>query len=1661
MEVVLGPGDQARAAGAEGAASVASLRGRRRSPQRHTRTRPFGGTGGDSAIIMQELRHRVQNLERQLADQEREGRSSDPSYTPSPGSEEEDSHRSRPRRTSASRTEAESTREESPIMRRRNDTIIYSRGRTTRRAAWGREDGEGRYERTRQPVIMGVTPFHRSILEVRLPKHFDKPTDMRYDGTQDPLEHLTAFEARMNLEGVGDEVRCRAFPVTLAGPAIRWFNGLPQGSIYSFSDISRAFLAQFTTRIAKAKHPINLLGITQRQGEPTKRYLDRFNDKCLEIDGLTDSVASLCLTNGLLNENFRKHLTTKPVWTMHEIQTVAKEYINDEEVSRVVAANKRHPGYGQARQQGNEERAKEKVREEATNKAPRPFPRVRKFTNYTPLALPIVEVYQQIAEKGILPKPRPLKDRTGGNKNLYCDYHKGYGHQTQDCFDLKDALEQAIREGKLAAFSHLIREPRRRYRDHNEEGKTPPAKRRQEPEDRDHGLTVINVVTAKNAAPKSRSAHKKDAKVLTISAPPVQSSKKPPSISFGPEDQWFSDAPENPPMVITARVGTGLVKRILVDIGADSNIMFRNVFDALGLKDADLTTHQHGVIGLGDHFIKPDGVISLPISVGQIQGRRSAMAEFVILRDSTAYNIILGRKTINDFEAIINTKLLVMKFVTDDGSIGTIKGDLETAIACDNTSLSLRKKSKEASGVFLADLDARVEDKPRPEPEGDLEKFRIGDEEEKFTFVNKNLPHELKEPLIEMIRANRDLFAWTPADMPGIDPKIISHHLAVKAEARPVAQRRRKMSAERAEEVAKQTASLLEAGFIREVDYSTWLSNVVLIPMHRPDEDKTAFITPGGTFCYKVMPFGLKNARATYQRLMNRIFHDLIGKTVEVYVDDILAKTTRPDDLLNDLASVFASLRQHGMRLNPLKCAFAMEAGKFLGFMITQRGVEANPEKCQAILQMKSPGCIKDVQRLAGRLTSLSRFLGASATKALPFFNLMKKGMAFEWTPACEEAFQHFKEILAAPPVLGKPKDGEPLYLYLAITSEALAAVLVREDGKAQQPVYFISRALQGAELRYSKLEKLALALLTSSRRLKQYFQCHQVVVRTDQGIRQVLQKPDLAGRMMTWSIELSQYDIRYEPRQAIKAQAMADFLVEVTGDPSEEVGTRWKLHVDGASNQTFGGAGIILESPIGIVYEQSVRFEFPISNNQAEYEALIGGLTLAAEVGARRLEICSDSQVVTSQVKSLSQKFEEVTVHHVPRERNTRADLLSKLASTKPGEGNRSLIQGMAREPAITLHMTTLELSWLDPITNFQEHGKLPSDEKDAAKLRREAAKYAVIQGQLFRKGLNQPLLKCLRPDQTDYVLREVHEGCCGHHIGGKALARKLIRAGYYWPSMMTDSKEFVKKCVKCQQNANFARAPASELSLLTTSRPFSQWGVDLLGPFPVGPGQVKYLIVAIDYFTKWIEAEPLASISSSNCRKFMWRQVITRFRIPEVVISDNGTQFTDKKFTEFLNGLGIRQKFSSVEHPQTNGQSSTKETPFRLTYGVDAVIPVEIGEPSPRLLLKGVEEAIEKDLIDETREMAHLTETAIKQRMALRYNTKVIKREFEPNDLVLRRNDIGLPTPGEGKLAANWEGPYRIKKVMGKGAFKLERLDGKEVPRTWNADNLRRFYS
>nr|KYP59182.1 Retrovirus-related Pol polyprotein from transposon 17.6 [Cajanus cajan] len=367
------------------------------------------------------------------------------------------------------------------------------------------------------------------------------------------------------------------------------------------------------------------------------------------------------------------------------------------------------------------------------------------------------------------------------------------------------------------------------------------------------------------------------------------------------------------------------------------------------------------------------------------------------------------------------------------------------------------------------------------------------------------------------------------------------------------------------------------------------------IRMHPADEDKTAFIADQANYCYKVMPFGLKNAGATYQRLMDKVLVDQLGRNGEAYVDDMVLKSMSLDRHLDDWKELFETIGKYQLKLNPEKCSFGVQAGKFLGFLLTHRGIEANPEKCSAIINMRSPSTVKEVQQLAGRMASLSRFLSKSADKALPLFQCLKKNDRFAWTNECEEAFTELKKSLASPLILTKPRLNLPLLIYILASDRAISAVLVQEPESTQVPVYFVSRVLQGAETRYQKIEKLALAILVTTRKLRHYFQSYEVIVRTDHPIRQVLQKPDLAGRMMKWSIELSEHSIKYEPRGAIKAQALADFIMELTAPADEgEVGeTQWILSVDGASNLGGSGAGIVLEGPGGVLLEQSLRFEF------------------------------------------------------------------------------------------------------------------------------------------------------------------------------------------------------------------------------------------------------------------------------------------------------------------------------------------------------------------------------------------------------------------------------------------------------------------------------------
>ena len=187
------------------------------------------------------------------------------------------------------------------------------------------------------------------------------------------------------------------------------------------------------------------------------------------------------------------------------------------------------------------------------------------------------------------------------------------------------------------------------------------------------------------------------------------------------------------------------------------------------------------------------------------------------------------------------------------------------------------------------------------------------------------------------------------------------------------------------------------------------------IQMAEEDQEKTAFVTSQGLYCYGVMPFGLKNTGAKYQRLVNQMFKKQIERNVEVYIDDMLVKSKEEEDHLDDLKETFNTLRQYSMQLNRSKCAFGVSSRKFLRFMVLRRGVEANPKKVRAILEMSSPRTIKEVQSLTGRLVALNRFVSKTTDKCLPFFKTLKK--AFVWMEECETEFQELKHYLSNPPL--------------------------------------------------------------------------------------------------------------------------------------------------------------------------------------------------------------------------------------------------------------------------------------------------------------------------------------------------------------------------------------------------------------------------------------------------------------------------------------------------------------------------------------------------------------------------------------------------------------------------------------------------------------------
>ncbi|KAK0602564.1 hypothetical protein LWI29_034807 [Acer saccharum] len=358
----------------------------------------------------------------------------------------------------------------------------------------------------------------------------------------------------------------------------------------------------------------------------------------------------------------------------------------------------------------------------------------------------------------------------------------------------------------------------------------------------------------------------------------------------------------------------------------------------------------------------------------------------------------------------------------------------------------------------------------------------------------------------------------------------------------------------------------------------------------------------------------------------------------------------------------------------------------------------------------------------------------------------------------------------------------------------------------------------------------------------------------------------------------------------------------------------KWQLRVDGSSNTHGSGAGVVVSTPEGDSVECALRFDFKATNNQAEYEALIAGLKVCTVLGADEVEIFSDSQVVVNQVldeyqardesmitylelaKELLGRFKEYRIVHVPREENEQVDALAKLASAIINIWPKSI--------------SMIRLLQAD-------------DPLEAKRLKYRATRYSVLNGELYKRGYSRALQRCVGLEEAEGILRSIHSGNCGNHAGGVSLAHKTLRQGFYWPTLFTDAKRVAARCEACQKIANNIRQPPELLQSITSPWPFAMWGIDLIGPMPTATGGAKHAIVAVDYFTKWVEAEPLVHITEANTISFVKKNILYRFGIPNTIITDNGTQFDGRRFRELCDKYGINNYYASPAHPQTNGQT------------------------------------------------------------------------------------------------------------------------------------------
>ncbi|GJR09530.1 reverse transcriptase domain-containing protein [Tanacetum coccineum] len=634
-------------------------------------------------------------------------------------------------------------------------------------------------------------------------------------------------------------------------------------------------------------------------------------------------------------------------------------------------------------------------------------------------------------EKGKFKTPPPMTTPVEKrNANKFCEFHGEVGHNTDECNHLRKQIEDMLKAGKL---SHIIRELKQNS------GKEQP-KKKGETSGKEKPQAILMIQSRQNAVRQ---------KITQSFSPDLE-------ISF---PSLGNDEGAEGPLIIEAEVGGHQVHRMCIDGGSSFEILYEHCFNRLRPEIRNqMVPATTSLVGFSGEIKWPLGQITLLVKVGDDEHSTSAWMDFMVVRSTSPFNGIIGRPGLRKMKAVPSTTHGMIKFPVMGGTL-TLRSSKIIPIECA--------------------MISGPEDQPPSINKVKEERIKVAinpEHPEQTVMIGSELTEKTRSKLCNLLQRSLDIFAWTPTDMTGIPRQIAEHKLNVRKGCPPVRQKKRGQAAERNVAINDEVSKLVTAGIMREVHYHDWISNPVMvknsdnswrmyvdfkdlnkacpkdgyplpeidwkveslcgfpfkfflnaykgyhqIQMAEEDEEKTAFITNQGIFCYTKMPFGLRNAGATYQRLVDKTFHGQIGRNLEVYVDDLIIKSHTEDEVVRDIEETFKTLRKINMKLNPKKCTFGVEEGMFLGYQVNTKGIKIFPDK---VLSKVSEEIIIIFQN----------------------FEKMHKKSDFLWTEEVEAAFKQMKEHIEKLPMLTAPEEQEELIVYLAASKEAYMHAKGYED---------------------------------------------------------------------------------------------------------------------------------------------------------------------------------------------------------------------------------------------------------------------------------------------------------------------------------------------------------------------------------------------------------------------------------------------------------------------------------------------------------------------------------------------------------------------------------------------------------------------------------------